>query len=215
MNEKEYKEKSIKEFTKAAKKYEGDDAGIYKLCRKDYPDILEELELEPFQDVLDAGCGTAPMISLLSKKHPDKNYTGLDLTPAMIEQARMKNIPNSTFVVGDSENLPFEDDSFDAIICANSFHHYPNPQAFFDSVKSCLRKGGRLIIRDISSKNSAILFFMNHIEIPLCNLCGHGDVRIASIKTIKLCSEKSGLKIEKAEFRKGMRLHCVIRKISD
>ncbi len=215
MNANQYKEKSIKEFTKAAKKYESEDAGIYKLCRKDYPDILEELEKETFHDVLDAGCGTAPMISLLSKTHPECHYTGLDLTPAMIEQAKKKNIPNSTFVVGDCENLPFDEDSFDAIICANSFHHYPNPQAFFDSVKRCLRKGGRLIIRDISNKNSLVLFFMNHIEIPICNLCGHGDVKIASIKTIRECCKKSGLIIEKAEFRKGMRLHCVIRKDAD
>lgn len=41
---------------------------------------------------------------------------GLDLTPAMIEQARKKNLKNSTFVVGDCENLSFEADTFDAII---------------------------------------------------------------------------------------------------
>ncbi len=212
MNDKRYKEKSIKEFTKAAKKYEGDDAGIYKLCRKDYPEIQEELEKESFHDLLDAGCGTAPMISLLSKAHPECHFTGLDLTPAMIEQAKKKNIHNADFVVGDCEDFPFDDDSFDAIICANSIHHYPNPQAFFDSVKRCLRKGGRLIIRDISSKSSLVMFFMNHIELPICNLLGHGDVKIASIMTIKECCAKSGLVIEKAEFRKGMRLHCVIRK---
>ena len=56
------------------------------------------------------------MISLLSARYPDKHYTGLDLTPAMIEQARKKNLKNSTFVVGDCENLPFEADTFDAII---------------------------------------------------------------------------------------------------
>lgn len=38
------------------------------MCKKDYPDILEELEKEPFNDLLDAGCGPAPMISLLSEK---------------------------------------------------------------------------------------------------------------------------------------------------
>ena len=72
------------------------------------------------------------MISLLAEKHPDRHYTGLDLTPAMIEQAKKKNIPNATFVVGDCENFPFEKDSFDAIICSMSFHHYPDPQAFFE-----------------------------------------------------------------------------------
>ena len=129
MKNEEYKKLSISEFTKVAGRYESNHAGIYEMCKKDYPDILEELEKEPFNDLLDAGCGPAPMISLLSEKYPDRHYTGLDLTPAMIEQAKKKNIPNATFVVGDCENFPFENDSFDAIICSMSFHHYPNPQA--------------------------------------------------------------------------------------
>ena len=91
MKNEEYKKMSIKEFTKAAGRYESNHAGIYEMCKKDYPDILEELEKEPFRDLLDAGCGPAPMISLLSKKYPDRHYTGLDLTPAMIEQAKKKN----------------------------------------------------------------------------------------------------------------------------
>ncbi|MFQ9212545.1 MAG: class I SAM-dependent methyltransferase [Eubacterium ventriosum] len=48
-----------------------------------------------------AGCGPAPMISLLSEKYPNRHYTGLDLTPAMIEQAKKIKIPNADFVVGD------------------------------------------------------------------------------------------------------------------
>ena len=92
MKNEEYKKLSIAEFTKAAGRYESNHAGIYEMCKKDYPDILEELEKEPFRDLLDAGCGPAPMISLLAEKYPDRHYTGLDLTPAMIEQAKKKNI---------------------------------------------------------------------------------------------------------------------------
>ena len=66
MKNKEYKKLSIAEFTKAAGRYESNHAGIYEMCKKDYPDILEELEKEPFRDLLDAGCGPAPMISLLA-----------------------------------------------------------------------------------------------------------------------------------------------------
>ena len=47
----------------------------------------------------------APMISLLAEKYPDRHYTGLDLTSAMIEQAKKKNISNATFVVGDCETF--------------------------------------------------------------------------------------------------------------
>ena len=212
MTDEEYKNMSVKEFTKAAKNYESDHAGIYKMCKKDYPDILEELEKEDFSDLLDAGCGPAPMISLLAEKYPDRHYTGLDLTPAMIEQAKKKNIPNADFVVGDCENFPFEDNAFDAIICSNSFHHYPIPQAFFDSVKRCLRPGGRLVLRDVTSDNKLLLWFMDKIELPLANLCGHGDVTIATREVVTDCCKKAGLKVEKLEIRKGMRMHGVVRK---
>lgn len=101
MTDEAYKKLSIDEFTKAAERYESNHAGIYEMCKKDYPDILEELENEPFTSLLDAGCGPAPMISQLSEKYPERNYTGLDLTPAMIEQAKKKNISNAEFVVAD------------------------------------------------------------------------------------------------------------------
>ena len=212
MTNEEYKKLSVKEFTQVAERYESDHAGIYEMCKKDYPEILEELEKESFSDLLDAGCGPAPMISLLAEKYPDRHYTGLDLTPAMIEQAKAKHIATAEFVVGDCENFPFEENSFDAIICSNSFHHYPDPQGFFDSVKRCLRPGGRLILRDVTSENKLLVWLMDHIELPLANLCGHGDVRTTTKETVTECCRKAGLNVEKIEIRKGMRMHCVVRK---
>ena len=212
MMDAKYKDLSIKEFTKAAAVYEGDHAGVYELCKKDYPDILEELEKEEFTDLLDAGCGPAPMISLLAEKYPDKHYTGLDLTPAMIEQAKKKNIPNATFVVGDCENFPFEDNAFDAIICSMSFHHYPNPQAFFDSVKRCLRPGGRLILRDMTSNSKIVQWLCNHIEMPIVHLFGRGDYQFVTREAVTEYAQRAGLTVERFEVRKGMRLHCVVRK---
>ena len=54
--EEQYKALSINEFTRAADHYESKNAGVYNLCKKDYPDILEEIKKEPFQHLLDAGC---------------------------------------------------------------------------------------------------------------------------------------------------------------
>lgn len=86
----EYKKISIKEFTKAAKIYETSHTRIYEMCKIDYPDILAELESEPFDDLLDTGCGPGPMITLLYEKYSEKHYTGIDLTPEMINQAKRK-----------------------------------------------------------------------------------------------------------------------------
>ncbi len=212
MTSREYKALSVKEFTKAAEIYESDHAGVYNICKKDYPDVLAELEKEPFTYLLDCGCGTAPMISLLHEKYPEKHYTGIDLTPKMIEIAKAKKLPGVSFVLGDCENLPFSDRSFDAVICCESFHHYPDPQAFFNSVSRVLRPNGRLILRDMTMNSAVKRWFCNHIEIPLFHLAGKGDVRIYGRSEIQELCRKAGLSMESFEKRGFCRLHCVIRK---
>ena len=212
MTEQEYKALSIREFAKAARVYETNEAGVYRMCRKDYPDVLEELEKEDFADLLDCGCGTAPMLTLLRERHPDRHYTGIDLTPEMIEAARAKGMPGVELVVGDCERLPFADDSFDAVICCQSFHHYPNVQDFFDSVRRVLRPGGRLILRDMTASTGAMRWFFNHIEIPFVHLTGHGDVRVYSVDEVRALCARAGLILERGEKRGFFRLHCVARK---
>jgi len=214
LTEQEYKEKSIQEFTKAAKDYETDHAGVYNLCKKDYPYILEEIKKESFETLLDAGCGTAPMLTLLTEEFPGKKYTGLDLTPEMIHTAEKKNLPNTTLVVGDCENLPFEEDSFDIVINSQSFHHYPNPQNFFNSVHHVLKPGGRLILRDMGTGSSFLIWLVNHLEMPLAHAIGKGDVGLRHPKEIRAMCENAGLTVEKLEIQKGMRIHLVARKVS-
>ena len=212
MTAQEYKNLSIKEFTKAAKVYETDRAGVYKMCKKDYPDILAELEKEPFNDLLDCGCGTAPVITLLTENYPEKHYTGIDLTPEMIKAAKAKKLNNTVFVLGDCENLPFEENSFDAVICSQSFHHYPNPQNFFNSVYKVLKPNGRLILRDMTAPEP-VRWFMNTVEMPIINLTGHGDVKVYGKKDVQGFCDNSGLKIELFEQRGFFRMHCVARKV--
>jgi len=211
MTPREYKDLSIKEFTKAAEIYESDNAGVYNMCKKDYPDVLAELEKEPFTDLLDCGCGTGPMLTLLHKKYPDKHYTGIDLTPKMIEVAKRKNMKNVELIVGDCENMPFADNSFDVVICCESFHHYPNPQDFFNSVYRVLRPNGRLVLRDMTM-SSAARWFCNHIEMPFIHLAGKGDVKIYGRDDIQKLCDGAGLQMESFEKRGFCRLHCVARK---
>lgn len=209
--EQDYKELTIREFTRAAEVYDSSHAGIYEMCREDYPPVLAELEKEPFADVLDCGCGTGPMLELLHAKYPEKYYTGLDLTPEMIRKAQDKQLPNTTFVVGDCENLPFAPESFDVVICTNSFHHYPNPQDFFASVYRVLRPGGRLILRDYTS-SGLLVWLMNHLELPLARLCGHGDVRIYKKSEYRAMLTQAGLVPLTLEAQKKFRVHVVARK---
>lgn len=211
LTEQNYKDLSVKEFTKAADVYDSGHAGVYEMCKDDYPPVLAELQQVPFRTLLDVGCGTGPMIELLLKSFPDREYTGIDLTPRMIEVARAKQLPHTTFLVGDSENLPFAGNSFDAVVCTNSFHHYPNPQAFLNGAARVLTPGGRLVLRDYTS-NAFVLWLMNHIEMPLAHLAGHGDVQIHSCSEVRALCEAAGLTVQKLEMQKGFRLHLVAEK---
>lgn len=58
-----------------------------------------------------------------------------------------------------------------------------------------------------------ILWLMNHTEMPLANLFGHGDVAAYSLDEIRKFCGKSGLQIELLEQAKKFRLHLVARKL--
>ena len=78
-----------------------------------------------------------------------------------------------------------------------------------------LQKGamtGRLILRDVTSDNKVLVWLMNTLEMPLANICGHGDVQVPTRDVVIKCCKKAGLKVEKFEIRKGIRMHCVVRK---
>lgn len=208
MTDQKYKDLSVKEFTKAAEIYDSGHAGVYEMCKDDYPPVLEELKQSSFQELLDVGCGTGPMIELLLKEFPDKSYTGIDLTPRMIEVAQAKKLDHTKFLVGDSEHLPFDNSTFDAVVCTNSFHHYPNPQAFINEAARVLRDGGRLILRDYTS-NNFMVGLMNCIEMPLAHLFGHGDVKIYRCDEVRKMCAAAGLRVCRLEKQKGFRLHLV------
>ena len=114
-------------------------------------------------------------------------------------------------MIGDSENLPFAKDAFDVVVCTNSFHHYPNPQAFINEAARVLKPYGRLVLRDYTS-NKFMVWLMNHIEMPLAHLVGHGDVRIHSCQEVREMCHMAGLKVLKLEMQTGFRMHLVAEK---
>jgi len=71
--------------------------------------------------VIDIGCAAGGFSSALREIKPDLVYTGVDVTPGMIDSARSK-FPDDEFQVIDGRHLPFPDDSFDVAICYGVLH---------------------------------------------------------------------------------------------
>ena len=96
--------------------------------------------------ILDVGCGAGYFSILLSKE--GHLCTGIDLTPGMIEAARVlaeEEKVSCDFRVMDAETLDFADDSFDIVISRNLTWTLPHPAEAYKEWMRVLKKGGRLI----------------------------------------------------------------------
>lgn len=104
--------------------------------------------------ILDIATGTGDLAIAASKLNP-KNVTGIDISSGMLEIGKQK-IKDSgldgtiTLQLGDSENLAFADDSFDAITCAYGVRNFENLEAGLREMCRVMRPGGRLAILEFS-----------------------------------------------------------------
>ena len=99
--------------------------------------------------VLDIGCGTGYAVRHLGSMLPEGKACGIDLSPQMIEEAKKNTLGearNVEFQVANAEEIPYPDNTFDAVLCTNSFHHYPNPLKALRGFRRVLKPGGQFVI---------------------------------------------------------------------
>ena len=97
-------------------------------------------------EILDAGTGTGYFAILLSKR--GHRLTGVDLTPAMIDEARRLGGENGVapaFFVMDVQSMTFPDDRFDVVVTRNLTWTLPDPGKAYAEWFRVLRPGGILI----------------------------------------------------------------------
>jgi trans-aconitate 2-methyltransferase len=108
--------------------------------------VVGWLDLSGDERVLDAGCGTGKVTSLLLRRLPHGTVVALDGSTAMIDHARERLAGDGRveFVVADLErSLPL-DRPVDAILSTATFHWIPDHDALFGNLAGVLRGGGQL-----------------------------------------------------------------------
>jgi len=104
----------------------------------------------PDDTVLDVACG--PGILACAFARVARHVTGIDLTPAMLERARLlqaeQGLTNLTWRHGDVLPLPFADGEFTLVVSRFAFHHLLEPAAVLAEMRRVCAPGGTVMVID-------------------------------------------------------------------
>ena len=114
------------------------DQKIYTFMYERIPQMIKEME------VLEIATG--PGLLARHVAPAAKRMVATDYSDGMIAEAKKGECPaNLTFEVADAMNLPYADNSFDAVLIANALHIVPDPVKALNEIERVLRPGGLLI----------------------------------------------------------------------
>jgi len=107
------------------------------------------------KQILDIATGTGDLALMMAQLNPDK-ITGLDISPGMLEVgkqkiAKAKLSKQIEMVVGDSENMPFEDNTFDAITVSFGVRNFANLDKGLTEIRRVLKPNGIFVVLETSN----------------------------------------------------------------
>ena len=108
--------------------------------------------------VLDVCTGTGKLAKLLARKVGDAgSVTGADFCEEMLELARKKagsRHRNLSFIFSDAKQLPFPDNTFDAVTVSFGMRNIPDTSLALTEIKRVLKPGGAFICLELTSPQS-------------------------------------------------------------
>ena len=114
--------------------------------------IVKAAEAGPEDTVLDVACG--PGLLACAFAHVVRHAIGLDITPAMLDQARKtqqeQGLTNVSWHSGDVLALPYPDHHFSVVVSRYAFHHLPEPLPALKEMARVCKPGGRVVVADMA-----------------------------------------------------------------
>src|SRR5947207_11537349 len=112
--------------------------------------VVEFSGAGPEDTVLDVACG--PGLVVVAFARVAKHATGIDITPAMLERAKVhaaeQGVSNVTWRQGDVLPLPYPDASFSIVTSRFAFHHFLDPFAVLREMTRVCAPGGTMVVVD-------------------------------------------------------------------
>lgn len=145
--------------------------------------FVNQLSRSGPRSVLDVATGTGDLAILITKLKTEL-VTGIDIAANMLAIAKEKSIQKQlqdrvTFAEGDAENIPFPDETFDAVTVAFGVRNYENLDKGLSEMKRVLKSGGVMMILEFSHPGSfpwkQLYHFYSRFIIPFFGKIISGD----------------------------------------
>lgn len=183
--------------------------------------ILRAVGPQPNDEVLDVACGPGILTCALAAK--TRHSAGIDLTPAMLDEARRlqaeQHLENVKWIEGDVTTLPFADATFTLVISRYSFHHFEDPFVVLKEMVRVCRSGGRVAVIDTAPAREKADSF-NHMErlrdfshmraLPVeetVDLFAKAGLATPSVETLRMAGDLNGL-LSRSHCKPGDEERC-------
>ena len=165
------------------------------------PPLVRALRDTPNPRILDVACGTGKLIHHLQRTMPKAQLFGVDLSPHYIQkaQATCAELPGVSLIVGNAEELPLADATFEAVTCGFVFHELPADarRRVVREVARVLKPGGLFVWQDAAQagdQNADELkyyldwfprvyhepYFKGHMKDPVEGICREAGLEVVS-----------------------------------
>ena len=185
MPRRDAKQRSRAAFDRQAREY--DTAPYGRHARRLAGEVLATVDAFDFATLLDVGCGTGAVLEAVLDARPRVSAWGVDLSPEMVAHARERLGGAAELQVADAERLPFRDDCIDVVVCVDSLHHYPRPQAALAEMRRVTRPGGGLVIGEWR-----VVAPLRQLMNALFPLLPEGDVRVYTGRELEQLVAEAG-----------------------
>ena len=130
-------------------------------------ELKGRLGLAPGQDLLEVGCGTGQITGWLASAVAPGRVVAVDFSPAMLAQARQRNLSAEFRLLDICSPEPLLD-RFDIVLCFHAFPHFRRQCAALRHMARSLKPGGRLFILHLVG-SAEINTFHQKLEHPVCH----------------------------------------------
>jgi len=132
--------------------------------------MLQRLNIAPGRKILDVGTGTGVFIPyLITALKGEGRIIGIDYAQNMLRKAKAKRFDGLVrFICAEVENIPLQNQTFDAVVCYSSFPHFHDKPKALLGIKRILKIGGAVYICHTASKN-----VINNIHLSIEDFQDH------------------------------------------